>query len=145
MFFFTADWRPPRSKTRQFSMIILTAQLSIINLWSHQITRIMPVDIIAIKYNVKLYMTNCNTTILWLLCLFVEIHSRDILVKVMFWQRKQQYFLQQFKIVKYDTGVITGSKVTILYGTDVVISWALNCVAFVHTHVTGGPTHYQCR
>ena len=36
-------------------------------------------------------------------------YSRDILVKVMFWQRKQQYFLQkreytQFKIVKYDTG-----------------------------------------
>ena len=70
----------------------------------------MPVDVIAIKCNVKLDMTNCNTTNLWLLCLFVKIHSRNILVKVMFWQRKQHYFLQQFKIV--NTGVITGSKVT---------------------------------
>ena len=90
-------------------MIILTAQLSIINLWSHQITRIMPVDVIAIKCNVKLYTTNCNTTILWLLCLFVEIQSQHF-IKVMFWQRKLHYFLQQFKIV--NTGVITGSKVT---------------------------------
>ena len=72
----------------------------------------MPVDVIAIKCNVKLCMTNCNTTILSLqLCLFVEIYSRDILVKIMFSQRKQ-CFLQQFKIVKYDTGVITGRKVT---------------------------------
>jgi hypothetical protein len=91
-------------------MIILTAQLSIINLWSQQITRIMPVDVIAIKCNVKLDMTNCNTTNLWLLRLFVKIHSRNILVKVMFWQRKQHFFLQQFKIV--NTGFITGSKVT---------------------------------
>ena len=92
-------------------MIILTTQLSIISLWSHQITRIMPVDIIAIKCNVKLNMTNCITRILWLLCLFVEIHSRDILGNVL---AKKAALLstavQQFKMV--NIGVITGSKVT---------------------------------